>query len=155
LVFNEEEVSMKVADIMTREVYTIGPDNTLKECAEVLDKYHVNGLVVVEKEKVVGVITKADIFKAILPRYPDIIEEERYVSDLEYVEERAHKLFEMEVEDIMGTPPITVNSNMPIIKAGSMMILRRVKQVPVVDKGKLMGIVTLTDIINNLIKKIK
>jgi CBS domain-containing protein len=146
---------MKIADIMTREVYTIGLDSTLKECAEVLEKHRVNGLVVVEKEKVVGVITKDDIFKAILPRYPDIIEEERYVSDLEYVEERAQKLFEMKVKDIMGTPPITVNSNMPIVKAGSTMILRRVKQVPVVDKGKLVGIVTLTDVINNLIKKIK
>ncbi len=146
---------MKVADIMTTKVCTIEPDNTLKGCVEVLNKCQVNGLVVVEKDKVVGVITKADIFRAILPRYPDIIEEERYVSDLEYVEERAQKLFEMQVKDIMGAPPITVNSNMPIVKAGSTMILRRVKQVPVVDKGKLVGIVTLTDVINNLIKKIK
>ncbi len=146
---------MKIADIMTREVYTIGLDSTLKECAEVLEKHRVNGLVVVEKEKVVGVITKDDIFKAILPRYPDIIEEERYVSDLEYVEERAQKLFEMKVKDIMGTPPITVNSNMPIVKAGSTMILRRVKQVPVVDKERLVGIITLTDIINHLLNKIK
>jgi CBS domain-containing protein len=61
----------------------------------------------------------------------------------------------MEVKDIMGAPPITVNSDMPIVKAGSTMILRRVKQVPVVDKGKLVGIITLTDIINNLLKKIK
>lgn len=146
---------MKVADIMTTKVCTIEPDNTLKGCVEVLNKCQVNGLVVVEKDKVVGVITKADIFRAILPRYPDIVEEERYVSDLEYVEERAQKLFEMKVKDIMGAPPITVNSNMPIVKAGSTMILRRVKQVPVVDKGKLVGIVTLTDVINNLIKKIK
>jgi CBS domain-containing protein len=146
---------MKVSEIMTQKVYTISPDSTLKECAEALSKYNINGLVVVEKDKVVGVITKADIFKAILPRYPDIIEEERYVSDLEYVEERANKLFEMEVKDIMGAPPITVNSDMPIVKAGSTMILRRVKQVPVVDKGKLVGIITLTDIINNLLKKIK
>jgi CBS domain-containing protein len=146
---------MKVADIMTTKVCTIEPDNTVKGCVEVLNKCQVNGLVVVEKDKVVGVITKADIFRAILPRYPDIVEEERYVSDLEYVEERAQKLFEMKVRDIMGSPPITVNSNMPIVKAGSTMILRRVKQVPVVDKGKLVGIVTLTDVINNLIKKIK
>ena len=146
---------MKVSEIMTKKVYTISPDSTLKECAEALNKYNINGLVVVEKEKVVGVITRSDIFKAILPRYPDIIEEERYVSDLEYVEERANKLFEMEVKDIMGAPPITVNSDMPIVKAGSTMILRRVKQVPVVDKGKLVGIITLTDIINNLLKKIK
>jgi len=146
---------MKVSEIMTQKVYTISPDSTLKECADVLNKCQVNGLVVVEKDKVVGVITKADIFKAILPRYPDIIEEEQYVSDLEYVEERANKLFEMEVKDIMGAPPITVNSDMPIVKAGSTMILRRVKQVPVVDKGKLVGVITLTDIINNLLKKIK
>ncbi len=146
---------MKVSEIMTQKVYTISPDSTLKECAEALNKYNINGLVVVEKEKVAGVITRSDIFKAILPRYPDIIEEERYVSDLEYVEERANKLFEMEVKDIMGAPPITVNSDMPIVKAGSTMILRRVKQVPVVDKGKLVGVITLTDIINNFLKKIK
>ena len=146
---------MKVSEIMTKKVYTISPDSTLKECAEALNKYNINGLVVAEKEKVVGVITRSDIFKAILPRYPDIIEEERYVSDLEYVEERANKLFEMEVKDIMGAPPITVNSDMPIVKAGSTMILRRVKQVPVVDKGKLVGVITLTDIINNFLKKIK
>jgi CBS domain-containing protein len=146
---------MKVSEIMTKKVYTISPDSTLKECAEALNKYNINGLVVVEKEKVAGVITRSDIFKAILPRYPDIIEEERYVSDLEYIEERANKLFEMEVKDIMGAPPITVNSDMPIVKAGSTMILRRVKQVPVADKGKLVGIITLTDIINNLLKKIK
>ncbi len=146
---------MKVSEIMTKKVYTISPDSTLKECAEALNKNNINGLVVVEKEKVAGVITRSDIFKAILPRYPDIIEEERYVSDLEYVEERANKLFEMSVKDIMGAPPITVNSDMPIVKAGSTMILRRVKQVPVVDKGKLVGVITLTDIINNFLKKIK
>ena len=146
---------MKVSEIMTQKVYTISPDSTLKECAEALSKYNINGLVAVEKEKVVGVITRSDIFKAILPRYPDIIEEERYVSDLEYVEERANKLFEMEVKDIMGAPPITVNSDMPIVKAGSTMILRRVKQLPVVDDGALKGIVTLTDIINYISDKLK
>lgn len=146
---------MKISQIMSKKVHTIGPDKTLKECAEVLKKHHVNGLVVVEKEKVVGVITKADIFKAILPRYPDIIEEERYMSDLEYIEERVSKLFEMKVSDIMGMPPITVSSDMPIVRAGSTMILRRVKQVPVVDKGKLEGIVTLTDLIDSLLAKIK
>ena len=146
---------MKISDIMTKKVYTIEPDSTLKECAQVLKKYHVNGLVVLKGDKVTGVITKTDVFKAILPRYPDIIEDERYVSDLDYIEERVHKLFEMKVSDIMGTPPITVSSDMPLVKAGSTMILRRVKQVPVVDKGKLVGIVTLTDIINKLMEKIK
>ena len=146
---------MKVGEIMTKEVYTIGPAQTLKECAEVMNKQHANGLVVMEDGKPIGVITKADIFKAILPRYPDIIEDERHMTDLEYIEERANKLYEMKVREIMGTPPITTSSDMPIIRAGSQMILRRVKQVPVVDKERLVGIITLTDIINHLLNKIK
>jgi CBS domain-containing protein len=146
---------MKVGDIMTKEVHTIKPSQTLKECAETMNKHRANGLVVTEGEKAIGVITKADIFKAVLPRYPDIIEDERHMTDLEYIEERAHRLYEMNVTEIMGTPPITVSSDMPVIRAGSLMILRRVKQVPVVDKDKLVGIITLTDIINHLLKKIK
>lgn len=146
---------MKVAEIMTKDVHTIGPNQTLKEAAEILNKHKANGLVVVEDGKVVGVVTKADIFKAVLPRYPDIIEDERHMTDLEYIEERAHKLYEMNVSEIMGSPAITVSSDMPIVKAGSTMILRRVKQVPVVDNNKLVGIITLTDIINHLLKKIK
>ncbi len=146
---------MKVGEIMTKEVYTVGPNQTLKECAEVLNKHRANGLVVMEDGKAIGVITKADIFKAILPRYPDIIEDERHMTDLEYIEERAHKLYEMKVREIMGTPPITVSSDVPIIKAGSLMILRRVKQVPVVDKDRLVGIITLTDIITHFLNKIK
>lgn len=146
---------MKVGEIMTKKVHTIGPSQTLKECAEVLNKKHANGLVVMDDEKVVGVITKADVFKAILPRYPDIIEDERHMTDLEYIEERAHKLYEMNVREIMGTPPITVSSDAPIVKAGSTMILRSVKQVPVVDKNRLVGIITLTDIITSLLNKIK
>lgn len=146
---------MKVSQIMTKEVHTIEPAQTLKECAEIMNKKRANGLVVVDNGKVVGVITKADIFKAILPRYPDIIEDERHMTDLEYIEERAHKLYEVRVKEIMGTPPITVSSDAPVVRAGSQMILRRVKQVPVLDKNKLAGIITLTDIITYLLKKIK
>ncbi|OGW40336.1 MAG: hypothetical protein A2Y97_10420 [Nitrospirae bacterium RBG_13_39_12] len=146
---------MEVNDIMTKKVHTIDPSQSLKECAELMNKYRANGLVVLENNKPIGVITKADIFKAILPRYPEIIDDERHMTDLEYIEERAHKLYVMKVSDIMSTPPITVSSDMPVIRAGSLMILRRVKQVPVVDKNTLVGIITFTDIINHLLNKIK
>jgi CBS domain-containing protein len=114
----------------------------------------VNGLVVTEGKRAVGVITKTDIFKVILPRYPENIEEEQQMSDLEQIKERVSKFLDMKVEDIMGSPPITVSSEVPIIRAGSIMLLRRVKQIPVVDNGKLVGIVTLTDIISKALKRL-
>ncbi|MEK6698343.1 MAG: CBS domain-containing protein [Nitrospirota bacterium] len=146
---------MKIADIMTKQVHTIAPDKTLKECAQVLKQRNVNGLVVLEGAKVVGVITKTDLFKAILPSYADIMEDEHHIASFEYIEERAHKLYDKKVRDLMGAPPITIDGDMPVIKAGSLMILRRVKQLPVVDDGALKGIVTLTDIINYISDKLK
>jgi CBS domain-containing protein len=146
---------MKIAEIMTKQVHTIGPDQTLKECAELLKKLHVNGLVVVNDGKVAGVITKADIFEAVLPSYADIMEDENNIASFEYIEERAHKLYDKKVQYFMGMPPITITSDTPIVKAGSLMILRRVKQLPVVDNGRLSGIVTLTDIINYITEKIE
>jgi CBS domain-containing protein len=146
---------MKTADIMTKQVHTIGPHQTLKECAEILKKHHINGLVVTEKGLVKGVITKADIFRAMLPSYSDILEDENNIASFEYIEERAHKLYDLKVSALMGTPPVTITGDTPIVKAGSLMILRRVKQVPVVDNDKLLGIVTLTDIISSITEKVK
>ena len=145
---------MKTADIMTKNVHTIGPDETLKECARRLRERHVNGLVVVEEGSVAGIITKADIFKAILPGYADIMEDERHIASFEYIEERALKLYDLKVSALMSKPPVTIESDMPMVKAGSLMILKRVKQLPVMDNGRLAGIVTLTDIINAIWEKI-
>jgi CBS domain-containing protein len=104
---------MKTAEIMTKEVHTIGSDQTLKECAELLKKRRVNGLVAVQDGKVEGVITKADIFRAILPAYSDIMEDEKNIVSFEYIEERAHKLHDLEVRALMGTPPITITGDTP------------------------------------------
>ncbi|MGA2151899.1 MAG: CBS domain-containing protein [Geobacteraceae bacterium] len=144
---------MKISEIMSRNVQTTTPEATLKESLEILTKERLNGLVVVEGNKVVGVVTKADIFRAILPTQCDICEDELLMKDPEYVEERIFKFLGIRVEKIMGTPPVTTSSNVPIVKAGSMMVLRRIKQVPVVDDGALVGIVTLSDILSALRKK--
>jgi CBS domain-containing protein len=146
---------MKIAEIMTKQVHTIGPDQTLKECADILKKNRVNGLVVVEGGAVKGIITKTDIFKALLPSYSDILEDESIIMSFDYIEDRAHKLYDLKVSALMGTPPIVITSDTPIVKAGSLLILKRVKQVPVVDNGRLSGIVTLTDIIKYITDKIK
>jgi CBS domain-containing protein len=144
---------MKISEIMSRNVQTTTPEATLKESLEILTKERLNGLVVVEGNKVVGVVTKADIFRAILPTQCDICEDELLMKDPEYVEERIFKFLGIRVDKIMGTPPVTTSSNVPIVKAGSMMVLRRIKQVPVVDDGALVGIVTLSDILSALRKK--
>jgi acetoin utilization protein AcuB len=76
------------------------------------------------------------------------------MSDPEYIEEHVYKYFEIKVKEIMATPAISATGDMSIIRAGSMMTLRKVKQLPVMDGGRLTGIVTLTDILGGLLKKV-
>jgi CBS domain-containing protein len=144
---------MKISEIMTRNVYTTTPEATLKESLDLLARERINGLVVVEGEQVVGVVTKADIFRAILPTQADICEDELLMKDPEYVEDRIFKCLGTTVDKIMATPPVTTPSNVPIVKAGTILVLRRIKQIPVVDDGVLVGIITLSDIISALRKK--
>ena len=145
---------MKVADIMTKQVHTIGLDKTLKDCIQILKQQNVNGLIAVEGAAPVGIITKTDLFKALLPSYADIMEDEVNITDFEYIEERAHKLYDIKVRDFIKPLLIIVDSSMPIIKAGSLMGLKKVKQLPVVDNGALVGIVTLTDITNSIAERL-
>lgn len=72
------------------------------------------------------------------------------MASFEGIEVRAHQLDDLKVRALMGTPPITITSDTPIVKAGSLMILRGIKQLPVVDNDRLSGIITLTDIITIL-----
>lgn len=144
---------MKVKEIMKSPVVTINQDATIMECGDLLGKHGFNGVPVMDDGRLVGVITRADIFKSILPRYPDILDEERYLMDFKYIEERIDKICVLKVRDLMGSPAMTLDADTPLVKAGSTMVLRRITQMPVVDGGKLVGIVTLTDICRNLIER--
>jgi CBS domain-containing protein len=144
---------MKVSEIMSRDVRTTTTDATLKESLEILMKLRLNGLVVTADGAVAGMVTKADIFRAILPTPTDIAEDELYLKDPEYTEERIFKCLNKSVGEIMGKPAFTMDVNTPIVKAGTMMVLNKIKQLPVVEKGRLVGIVTLSDILGVLLKK--
>jgi len=148
-----------VSEIMSTKVIAVPEKATLREVGETLEKYDINGAPVVDGNgKVVGIITRADIFRSMLPGYLDLYEDEPYLMDSECVdyvdlifEARIGKMQEIKVNEVMGTPPITVGTNTPVVKAGSLMLRRKVKQLPVLKGMKLVGIVTLTDINRSLL----
>ena len=145
---------MRVKEIMKGPVVTVNKDTTVKECGDLLQKHGINGAPVVDDEHVVGLITRADIFRSILPRYPEIFKDERHLLDFEYMEERIKKVTRIEVSELMGSPAMTLDQETPIVKAGSIMILRKIKQIPVVKDDKLVGIISLEDVFRHLMEKV-
>lgn len=145
---------MKVKEIMKGPVIAVNKDTTVKECGDLLQKHGINGAPVVDDEHVVGLITRADIFRSILPRYPEIFKDERHLLDFEYMEERIKKVTRIEVSELMGSPAMTLDQETPIVKAGSIMILRKIKQMPVVKDDKLVGIISLEDVFRYFMEKV-
>lgn len=64
--------SLKVADVMTRSVITADPDTPLAEIARLLEKNHIKRVPIVEDDKVVGIVSRANILQALLSLYDDV-----------------------------------------------------------------------------------
>jgi len=143
---------MKLKEIMKHPVTTVKSEATLKECGDLLQEHNINGAPVVDNDHVVGVITRADIFRSILPRYPEIYKDERQLMDLEYIEARIDKVSKLKVSEVMVSPAMTLDEETSVLKAGSILTLRRIKQMPVMEADKLVGIITLKDIFRHIME---
>jgi CBS domain-containing protein len=122
-------MSLKLEGIMVKNVVTVKANVTVKRAVEVMNKHEIGCLVVVNSGKPVGIVTERDMLKRII-----------------------HKLREPEktrVIDIMSKPLIAAAPKMSAGEAAKLMFERKIKKLPVVEDGRLVGLVTLTDLISS------
>jgi len=120
-------MSLKVEDVMVRDVITVGAGATVKKAVGLMDKYEIGCLVVMKRAKPVGIVTERDMLKRVLAG----------LKDPEKVK----------VREIMSKPLVAVKPQMDIVDAAGIMLGRRIKKLPVVENGCLIGLVTLTDLV--------
>jgi CBS domain-containing protein len=138
---------MKVRDVMTKDVISVTPKTSLKEVARVLVQTGISGLPVVADDKVVGVISEGDVlFKERGPTEHKGAGVLSWLLDPHGAEAQL-KLEATTVAEAMTAPPVTVESRRPIPVAAALMLERGVNRLPVVDGGKLVGIVTRADVV--------
>lgn len=122
-------MSIRVKDVMVKNVITIGAMSTVRSAVELMDKYEIGCLVIVHKDKPVGIVTERDVLTRVL---------------LELRNPRKTK-----VRSIMSKPLITTNPETNIHEAMSLMVKQKIKKLPVIKKGRLRGLVTLTDVVRS------
>jgi len=131
---------LKVDDVMVEDVITVDSDATVMEAVELMNKHEIGCLIVTRKEKAVGIVTERDFLKRVL------------------AESRDPK--KTKVRQIMSKPLIFGEPDMDIEDAARLMFRKKIKKLPVVENGRLLGLVTLTDLarfqpqIMKLLKKI-
>ena len=144
---------MKVEEIMNRHPVTVTPDATLRDIAQIMLRFHLNDVLVTDGDTLLGIITYKDVFRKILPDYGDVTEHATRWTDPEAIEDRLLMVARLPAREIMTSRLYTVSPEASAIHAGSLMNVRQVKQLPVVDHGRLIGIVSYTDITWGLMER--
>jgi CBS domain-containing protein len=152
---------MNVEEIMTREPVTISPRSTVREAAAAMKKNHVGGLPVVEGDQVVGIITDSDVLGLLktgdlshdlwLPSPLEIIEVPvREFINWEHTKKALSDIGSTLVGEVMSHPVATIAPGAEIEEAATAMLSKKVNRLPVVENGRLIGIVTRADIVEGI-----
>jgi CBS domain-containing protein len=138
---------MKVEDVMSADVVTVGPEAPLKAVAEQLIEHRISGLPVVDDQgEVVGVISEADLLVkegGSTPRRPGLI---AWLLDSSDPREQL-KLEARVAGEAMTSPAITVAPYRSIAVAAQTMLDQGINRLPVVRDGRLVGIVSRADLV--------
>ena len=113
---------IRAKNMMTREVITISPDSGIKEAARLATSKSVSSLVVTQNEKPVAVLSERDIIKATLAK-------------------------NAKVRDVMDKNFMVVSPNTKFSDISRYMMEKNIQRFPVADNGKLIGLITETDIV--------
>lgn len=148
---------MKVKDCMTKEVITVKRSTSLSQLIETFQRYNFHTLPVIEADnRLVGIVIFEDILKVFQPYGIELSTMLKTVPflDMELKEDdflAADISSEMGmlvvVDDIMNTHFVTAEPEMDINKARSLMKLHNTARLPVVEDDKLVGMISLFDII--------
>lgn len=115
-----------VGEIMTKDVLTVGPESSVMKAAKMMASRSVGSIVVVQRGKPVGIVTERDLLMKVMS------------ADL-----RPSKI---PVKKIMSKPVITATPETDVLDAVRLMARHHIRRLPVVDGGKLVGIITTRDI---------
>lgn len=114
---------MIAREIMTRNVYTISPEASVQEVAQLLSRKSISGVPVIDKDgKIIGIVTEADIIGKV-------------------------NRVGMCVADIMSPEIIFVTEETRVGEIAMLLVERNIKRVPVMRDGTLVGIVCRADIV--------
>jgi CBS domain-containing protein len=119
----------EVKHIMSKDVVTIAPEASMAEAAAIMGEKHIGSLIVTKYDTPVGIVTERDLLSKVLALEKDPVQEK--------------------VETAMSYPLVTIDPTSKIKDAAQMMIQKK-GRLAVFDGGKLVGVVTASDLIISL-----
>ena len=123
---DSEKTKIPINNFMTRSIKSIQSNTSVKDASKIMYESHIPSLVVQDSEDIIGIVTYKDISIA-----------------LTIYENKP----ETEIKEIMSSPVISVKSDASILDAVEFMLAKKIHELPVIDDGKIKGIISSTDLI--------
>jgi len=140
---------MEAQDVMSRPVFSITPTDSLTSAIRIMLQNHISGLPVIDADgRLQGMLTEGDLLRRVetgtqrqRPRWISFLRGPGRLAD-EYVQTHARK-----VSEVMTPDPVTVAEDTPLEEVVSLMEKHRIKRVPVMRGGKVMGIISRANLL--------
>ena len=144
-------------DIMTKEVITVTADVTIEGLARIFTRHDISGAAVIDAEgKLIGIVTENDLIKMEqklhIPTVINIFDAVIYLGSSKRFEEDIKRMAATKVEDIYRKDIVTITESSTIEEIATIMSEKDIHHLPVVKKGKLVGIVGKKDIVRAIAK---
>lgn len=147
-----------VAEIMERDPVTVSPEDSVETLLRTLRDHELPGVPVVNGGgRPIGIVTEADLVMVDeeedlhLPLHIDLFGAQIFLGPVKRFEERFRKAIAATVADMMTPDPITVDFDTDVREAARIIAERRHNRLPVVEHGRLVGVVTRLDVLEALV----
>lgn len=145
---------MKVRDVMTREVVSVGPDTPVNEVARLMAARGISGVPIVEAGSVIGIVSELDLIvrntRLEPPAFFALLDGRIPLETPGHYRKRLQHMLGTQARDVMTRDVVTVEPDAELEALAELMVRRRVNPVPVVEAGRLVGIVSRSDIIRTM-----
>jgi CBS domain-containing protein len=147
---------LKAKDIMAREIITISPEARTLDAARILLEKRINGLPVVNADgRLVGILCQSDLVaqqkRLSLPSFFNLLDGLIPLASAKTWEQEIQRIGANTVAQAMTADPVTVSPDTSLDEIASLMVDRKLHTLPVVEDGKLVGIVGKEDILRTLL----
>ncbi len=147
---------LRAKDIMKRDLLTVSPDTRVTEAAKLLLEKHINGLLVVDENgRLVGILCQSDLvaqqMRMPVPSVFNLLDGLIPIGSPASLEKEVRKIAAIKVAEAMTTNPITVNPETGLEEIATLMVSKSFHTLPVLEQGKLVGIIGKEDVLRTLI----
>ena len=118
-----------------RDVVTIAPQATVADAVELLGSHRIGAVPVVSGGRVEGIMSERDVIYCL--------------------RDHGREVLDWPVERLMTAPAITAETSTPVLSALGLMTKRRIRHLPVVERGELVGIVSIGDLVKHRMERIE